>query len=53
MNRRNEKKYLLLGADGVPYQSVKSGTIVGYRRAKIYGRLDCSSALRAIAKGAM
>lgn len=27
------------------------GTLGGHRRTKIYGRLDCPSALRAIARG--
>jgi hypothetical protein len=42
--------YTLLGADG-PYRSVTPGTLGGYRRRRIYGRLDCPSALRAIARG--
>ena len=43
--------YTLLDEDGRPYQSDTPGTLGGYRRSKIYGRLDCPSALRAIAKG--
>ncbi|MDH6353338.1 MULTISPECIES: Ada metal-binding domain-containing protein [Brevibacillus] len=46
-----EKTYLLLGSDGRLYRSQTPGTIGGYRRKKIYGRLDCPSALRAIARG--
>lgn len=45
------KRFTLLGADGVPYASDTPGTLGGYRRGRIYGRLDCPSALRALAKG--
>ena len=40
-----------MGADGKFYFSDKKGTLGGYSKNKIYGRLDCPSALRAIAKG--
>jgi len=43
--------YTLVGADGVPYESTALGTLGGHRRGRIYGRLDCPSALRAIARG--
>ena len=43
--------YTLLGADGRPYESDAKGQWGGHRRMKIYGRLDCPSALRAIARG--
>ncbi len=43
--------YTLLGADGRPCQSAVPGTLGGHRRTRIYGRLDCPSALRAIARG--
>jgi hypothetical protein len=43
--------YSLLGADGRPYRSAVPGTLGGYRRGRIYGRLDCPSALRALAAG--
>src|SRR6202000_2592946 len=46
-----EQAYTLLGADGRPDQSASKGRWGGHRRAKIYGRLDCPSALRAIARG--
>jgi methylphosphotriester-DNA--protein-cysteine methyltransferase len=46
-----EKTYRLLGADGKPYQSASKGQWGGHRRTKIYGRLDCPSAQRAIARG--
>ena len=45
------QSFTLLGADRKPYQSSAPGTIGGHRRSKIYGRLDCPAALRAIAKG--
>ena len=45
------KKYKLLGSDGKEYLSHEKGTIGGYKRRKIYGRLNCPSALRHIAKG--
>lgn len=43
--------YTLIGADGRPYASDTPGTLGGYRPNRIYGRLDCRSALRAIARG--
>lgn len=45
------KTYTLLDGARRPYQSDTAGTFGGHRRTKIYGRLDCPSALRAIAKG--
>jgi hypothetical protein len=43
--------YKLLDRDGKQYTSEMPGTLGGYRVNKIYGKLDCRSALRAIAKG--
>ena len=43
--------YVLMGARGKPYASPTKGTIGGHRRTKIYGRLDCPAALRAVARG--
>lgn len=43
--------YSLLGEDGRPYESSTPGTLGGHRRTKVYGRLDCPTALRWIAKG--
>ena len=43
--------YTLIGPDGRPYESKTPGTLGGYKPSKIYGRLDCPSALRHIAKG--
>ena len=44
------KTYRLLGADGAFYESATKGLLGGSRRAKIYGRLDCPAALRALAR---
>jgi metal binding Ada-like protein len=43
--------YTLVGADGAPFESAAPGTLGGHRRGRIYGRLDCPSALRALARG--
>jgi methylphosphotriester-DNA--protein-cysteine methyltransferase len=43
--------YTLLSADGKPYRSRTPGTLGGHRAGKIFGRLDCASALRTIARG--
>ncbi|WP_024802567.1 Ada metal-binding domain-containing protein [Nocardia sp. BMG51109] len=43
--------YTLLGADGKPYRSAVPGALGGHRRLRIYGRLDCPAALRALSRG--
>jgi methylphosphotriester-DNA--protein-cysteine methyltransferase len=43
--------WTLIGADGRPFQSEVRGAFGGHRRSRIYGRLDCPSALRALARG--
>ncbi|PXY36103.1 Ada metal-binding domain-containing protein [Prauserella flavalba] len=43
--------YTLIGTDGMPYESERPGRLGGYRTRRSYGRLDCPSALRAIAGG--
>ncbi|OYO11920.1 metal binding Ada-like protein [Propionibacteriaceae bacterium ES.041] len=43
--------YRLLGLDGTAYASAVPGTLGGHRRSRIYGRLDCPGALRALARG--
>lgn len=43
--------YRLLNANGRSYRSATKGLFGGNRRMKIYGRLDCPSALRAIKRG--
>jgi len=45
------KAYTLLGADRRPYQSPTPGTLGGHRSARLYGRLDCAAARRAIVRG--
>jgi hypothetical protein len=47
----SDTKYVLLGADGRPYPSATPGQLGGHRRGKLYGRLDCPAARRAIAAG--
>lgn len=47
----DKKTYHLIDANGKPYESDTLGTLGGHRKLKIYGRLDCPSALRYIAKG--
>lgn len=42
---------ILLGAEGKFYPSEAKGRWGGHRGTKIYGRLDCPTALRAIARG--
>ncbi|MEY9932465.1 methylphosphotriester-DNA--protein-cysteine methyltransferase [Catenulispora sp. GP43] len=43
--------YTLFGPAGSPLRSLDKASWGGHRRSKIYGRLDCPSALRAIAAG--
>ena len=43
--------WTLVGPDGRPRDGPTPGTLAGHRRNRIYGRLDCASALRAIARG--
>lgn len=43
--------YTLLDKAGQPYESERKGLLGGHKKSKIYGRLDCPSALRAIARG--
>ncbi|MDH4656236.1 Ada metal-binding domain-containing protein [Pseudomonas sp. JS3066] len=43
--------WTLLDADGRPYASPAPGALGGHRRTRIYGRLDCPTALRTIARG--
>ena len=47
----SDRTYTLIGPDGRPYRSPVKGLWGGHRRSKIYGRLDCPAALRAIACG--
>jgi methylphosphotriester-DNA--protein-cysteine methyltransferase len=41
----------LTRANGKTYESRRPGSLGGHRGTRIYGRLDCSTALRAIARG--
>jgi hypothetical protein len=43
--------YTLLGPDRKPYTSAVPGTLGGHRGHRAYGRLDCRTALLAIARG--
>lgn len=43
--------YTLIDEHGRPYKSITPGVLGGHRKLKIYGRLDCPSANRALAKG--
>ena len=43
--------WTLIGPDRKPYPSDRPGTLGGHRHSRIYGRLDCPAALRAIARG--
>jgi hypothetical protein len=45
------RTYTLLGTDGKPYQSASKGPWGGHRGTRIYGRLDCPAALRAVGRG--
>ena len=44
-------RYMLIGQNGASCVSATPGTLGGHKATRIYGRLDCPSALRAIAKG--
>lgn len=45
------RAWKLIGPDNKPYISERPGLLGGHRRSRIYGRLDCPAALRAIARG--
>ena len=49
--QHRRRRYTLVGPDGRPYQSSRPGTLGGHRRGRLYGRLDCAVALRAIRRG--
>jgi len=51
MDASAPRTWTLLGADGHPSESERPGACGGHRRARIYGRLDCPAARRAIARG--
>ncbi|EXF93089.1 metal-binding protein [Pseudomonas fluorescens HK44] len=45
------KRFVLINAQGEALDSAEPGQVGGHRRSRIYGRLDCPAALRAIARG--
>jgi hypothetical protein len=45
------RTYTLLGSDRQPHQSATPGALGGHRPSRVYGRLECPAALRAIARG--
>ena len=45
------RTWKLLGPDGKALSGRRPGTLGGHRRSRIYGRLDCPAALRALARG--
>jgi Metal binding domain of Ada len=45
------RTHTLIGADGAAFERPTPGTLGGHRRNRGYGRLDCPSALRWLAKG--
>lgn len=46
-----DKTYKLLDAKGKVYESKEKGRFGGHKKLKIYGRLNCPSALSYLAKG--
>jgi len=46
-----EKQYKLIGPDGEEVLSAVPGTLGGNRRLKIYGSLDCRSAIGSLPTG--
>jgi methylphosphotriester-DNA--protein-cysteine methyltransferase len=45
------RTWTLLGPDRKPFVSGRRGTLGGHKGTRIFGRLDCPSAARAIARG--
>ena len=50
-SRDTKLTWQLIGDDGRPFTSSTPGTLGGHRDTKVYGRLDCPTALRSLAKG--
>jgi hypothetical protein len=48
---RGAATWTLVDAAGGPFTSMVPGTVGGHRRSRIYGRLDCPAARRALARG--
>lgn len=49
--KQETSTFKLVAVDGTEYDSVEPGTLGGHRKQRIYGRLDCWLALKAIARG--
>ena len=45
------KLFTLTGPDGRPFPSGAPGILGGHRRSRVYGRLDCKTAARYLARG--
>jgi len=45
------RTWTLIGPDRKPFASHHPGTLCGHRGSKVFGRLDCPGALRAIKRG--
>ena len=45
------RSWTLQRPDGKPFASTRRGALGGHRKSRLYGRLDCPAALRAIARG--
>ena len=43
--------FTLVDRTGTPYESGRPGALGGHRRTRVYGRLDCPTAERALARG--
>jgi len=48
---RKPRTWRLTAADGRTHDSRRPGSLGGHRGTRIYGRLDCPAARRAIARG--
>jgi methylphosphotriester-DNA--protein-cysteine methyltransferase len=46
-----DRQWTLLDRQGKPFSSAHPGTVGGHAKSRIYGRLDCPAALRALARG--
>ena len=46
-----QRTWTLLGPDGKAFASRRPGTLGGHRGTRIFGRLDCPAARRAIERG--
>ena len=45
------KLFTLTDSDGKPYATPQRGTLGGHRRSEVYGRFDCATAARYLARG--